>query len=210
MKEDNQFRKTVGERINTLLAEQERSQKELAEVLSVRPNVISYFCKGTRTPNTEQIYQIAKFFGVSSDYLLGLSKSQTTDDFERAVCDYTGFSEKALKEVFAINLTSQTASIPVIEILNHLLEKHSDDLLEMSMLVYASTLVVTENKDASRSPKELTNDQNCDLIRYKLSEKFTRILDELDRRIYPKEELAKILPHLDPNDFYDDEYDEDE
>ena len=71
--ETNNYKVVIGRRINTLLAKHNKSQKELAEYIGVLPNVISYFCKGTRTPNTEQIIKIADFFDVTTDYLLGLT-----------------------------------------------------------------------------------------------------------------------------------------
>lgn len=71
--ETNNYKVVIGRRINTLFAKHNKSQKELAEYIGVLPNVISYFCKGTRTPNTEQIIKIADFFDVTTDYLLGLT-----------------------------------------------------------------------------------------------------------------------------------------
>ena len=71
--------KAIGKRINTLLAEKERKQKELAAYLGVQDNTISYFVSGRRTPNTEQLVKIADFFNVSADYLLGRTNAETTD-----------------------------------------------------------------------------------------------------------------------------------
>lgn len=86
----------IGMRINTLLAKRNIKQKELAEALGVKDNIISYFVKGARTPNIEQIIKIADYFNVSTDYLLGRTESTTTDAELRSVCDYTGLSEKAI------------------------------------------------------------------------------------------------------------------
>ena len=66
---DNSLSTIVGIRINTLLAQQGLKQKDLAEYLGVKANVISYFVKGERTPNTEQIKKIAEFFNTTADYL---------------------------------------------------------------------------------------------------------------------------------------------
>ena len=56
---DNATSKIIGNRINTLLAKKNIMQKQLAEYLEVTDNTISYFVKGKRTPNTEQIIKIA-------------------------------------------------------------------------------------------------------------------------------------------------------
>lgn len=93
-------RKIIGCRINELLAINDVKQKELAAYLSISDNIVSYFVKGTRVPNTEQIIKIANFFNVSSDYLLGLTDAKTTKDTDlRAIVDYTGLSEECIKEI---------------------------------------------------------------------------------------------------------------
>lgn len=92
---NNELSKIVGKRINSLLAEQDKKQKDLAAALGVTDNTISYFVSGKRIPNTEQIKAISKFFGVSADYLLGLSDVPTTDKDLQFVCDYLGLTEKA-------------------------------------------------------------------------------------------------------------------
>ena len=101
-KQKNKHWVTVGNRINSLLAEQDKTQKELAEKLEIKPNVISYFCKGDRTPNTEQIVKIAKFFNVSTDYLLGLTDIKSTDTTIQDICEYTGLNEEACNNLIRI------------------------------------------------------------------------------------------------------------
>lgn len=76
---DNILSKKIGGNINNLLAVQNKKQNELAKALGVTDNTVSYFCNGNRMPNTEQIIKIAKYFNVSSDYLLGLSNVASKD-----------------------------------------------------------------------------------------------------------------------------------
>ena len=78
-------RKIIGRRINELLAINDVKQKELVAHLSVSDNIVSYFVKGARVPNTEQIIKIANFFNVSSDYLLGLTDIGNVDISLKAV-----------------------------------------------------------------------------------------------------------------------------
>lgn len=98
-KDISPFWKKIGERINTLIAVHDTSQKVLADHLEVKPNVVSDFCHGKRTPNTEQIVKIADFFNVSADYLLNMTNIQTTNTDLQAVCKYTGLSEAAVKRL---------------------------------------------------------------------------------------------------------------
>lgn len=83
----------IGQRINTALAKRNIRQKELAKQIGVKDNVVSYWCSGTRIPNTMQIVQIAEILNVSADYLLGLSDVATDNTELKAVCEYTGLNE---------------------------------------------------------------------------------------------------------------------
>lgn len=88
--------KKIGLRINSALATRDMKQKELAKILGVTDNTISYYCSGSRTPKLDQLIQIAESLNVTTDYLLGL-----TDDPEKkpAATDDLGLSEKAVKKI---------------------------------------------------------------------------------------------------------------
>lgn len=91
--------KMIGQNINTALALKDIKQKDLADKLHITDNTVSFWCSGKRTPNSEQIIQIADILEVSTDYLLGLTEYPTTDKDLQFVCDYTGLSEKAIKNI---------------------------------------------------------------------------------------------------------------
>lgn len=108
---NNDINKIIGGRINTLLAVQNKKQKDLAENLGVKPNVISYYVSGERTPNTEQLKKISEFFNASSDYLLGLSNAATLNTSIQDIHHITGLSEKAIdKLIFIKNLFYNSSS----------------------------------------------------------------------------------------------------
>ncbi len=90
MQMDNKTKKNhskiIGQRINSALAKANKMQKDLASHLGVRDNTVSYYCSGSRTPNTAQIIEIAKFLNVSTDYLLGLSDIQTSNIDKKEIC----------------------------------------------------------------------------------------------------------------------------
>lgn len=64
--------KLFGERIKTLLKETGKTQKVLAQALSVQPSTLCEWLNGHNEPPMQSIVDIAKFFDVSTDYLLGL------------------------------------------------------------------------------------------------------------------------------------------
>lgn len=96
---NNELSKTIGMRINTLLGEQDKKQKDLAAYLGVTDNTISYFVSGKRKPNTEQLLEIARFFETTTDYLLGLSTVSTNDKDLQFICDYTGLDEETIEHI---------------------------------------------------------------------------------------------------------------
>lgn len=100
--------KIIGLRINRLLATKNVKQKELAKKLDVVDNVVSYWCKGTRKPNLEQIVEMADFFNVSTDYLLGVTNISTQNTEIRAICEYTGLSMESVERLHELNCDGVT------------------------------------------------------------------------------------------------------
>ena len=68
----NNVKIIFAERLKELREEHNLSIAELAKQLSVSPIAISRWENQKRTPNIETLFLIAKFFGVSADYLIGL------------------------------------------------------------------------------------------------------------------------------------------
>jgi len=65
-----------GERLTELRKDLRINQYELAKKLNMAASSISNLETGRRTPNAYLICQTAKYFGVTSDYLLGLSNTK--------------------------------------------------------------------------------------------------------------------------------------
>ncbi len=68
---------TFAERLKDLRTEKNIGQIELAEKLQVSRGIISLWENGLREPTLSSLIRIATFFGVTLDYLAGLS------DYER-------------------------------------------------------------------------------------------------------------------------------
>lgn len=76
-------------RIKALRTEQGMKQDELAARLSVSRQTISNYENGTRQLDPDMISRLCKLFGVTSDYLLGLSSQRTAQisDADAALVD---------------------------------------------------------------------------------------------------------------------------
>ncbi len=66
---ENQFSK----RLSELRTENKLTQKQLAEKLNITGSAISYWERGERECSLNNLIEIAAFFDVSTDFLLGIS-----------------------------------------------------------------------------------------------------------------------------------------
>ena len=62
----------IGERLRELRIENKLSQAELGAILSTSQDTISLWEKGRSLPSAEFLIALAKFFSVSTDYILCL------------------------------------------------------------------------------------------------------------------------------------------
>ena len=81
------------ERLKGLIEDSNTTITAIARELGIARQSVSQYVDGTGQPNAERIYKISRFFGVSSDYLLGLSDTPTADTTIRAICEHTGLSD---------------------------------------------------------------------------------------------------------------------
>ncbi len=65
--------KEFAERLKDLRLEKGLSQRQLAKLLNVSHVAIARWENETRIPNAEAIVMLAKFFSVTTDYLLGVT-----------------------------------------------------------------------------------------------------------------------------------------
>ena len=123
----------IGLRLNDVLAQKDIKQKDLAEHIGVTPNTVSYYLSGDRCPDIEKIIEIAKYLNVTTDYLLGLSDVKSTDTKLKAICDYTGLSEDAIKRLHNCCYSEDTKKVLSFLIAPKSKSRFFDDLLNVSV-----------------------------------------------------------------------------
>lgn len=87
---------TFADRLTKLRENTGKKRQEVADELEISRASLEYYEKGKRKPDIEVLAKVAKYYGVSTDYLLGLSNAQTVDKDIQFICDYTGLSEKSV------------------------------------------------------------------------------------------------------------------
>lgn len=66
--------------LSALRQDRGMTQKQLAKVLYVSDGTISNYENGVHYPDVEKLMEIADFFGVTTDYLLGRCKNNLSPD----------------------------------------------------------------------------------------------------------------------------------
>ncbi len=178
--------KLIGNRINTVLANQNKKQKELAKELGVKDNIVSYWCSGTRMPNTEQIVKIAKLLGVSADYLLGLADCQNSDQSIEGIHKKTALSERAIIQLTdrpkQLNLIGEIHE-PDIDVLNCLIESNIFWVVirNVRLMVEASDSVTNELFNMNKDSLVLKGYAIKDYFRNNAVNYFAILIDEIRR-----------------------------
>ena len=91
----------IGEKIKELRKEQDVTQEKLADYLNISYQAVSKWENGLALPDLSLIPALSNFFGVTSDYLLGIKADENevkiNEYFEKAmVCSHTGEMEKGI------------------------------------------------------------------------------------------------------------------
>lgn len=78
MQEKNSLSKQFSSRFSEAIGKLGIKQKELSEQVNIREQTLSRYKSGTRLPDTEELHRLAKFFGVTMDWLIG--EDESTDE----------------------------------------------------------------------------------------------------------------------------------
>lgn len=121
------------ERLRILMDEQHKTQQDVANYLRKSRQAVGSYANGSSSPDWETIAQLARYFHISSDWLLGISNirdkkvaSTTADDL--------GLSDGAAAALIQSRNDTMTTSV-----VNHLLENGA--LLEKIKKYYSSFVV---------------------------------------------------------------------
>ena len=67
---------TFGERLKQLMDEKEVTQKEVSENLNIAISTFNGYANDYREPDFSTLISLAKYFDVSADFLLGITKEK--------------------------------------------------------------------------------------------------------------------------------------
>lgn len=196
MTEKNVF----SERLTQLREDRGLKRQEVADALEISRASLEYYEKGQRKPDIEVAARIAKYYGVSTDYLVGVSAAQVTaseNETLKTVCDYLGISEASAEQVsyltsigYSINMDAILSS-EIIEILTTSLDDYDKKSIEKA-IAYMTLSEAKTKKDKERLKEEYRQaDDRLEFEGYKMWNRIKRVLDTLCH--YSDEEIKDIL-----------------
>lgn len=83
-------------RLRELRTEKQVSQSDLAKALGISNRTISMYEQKNSEPNIETLVKIANYFGVTTDYLVGLTDVKGSDIDSAYMSSFLGLSENAV------------------------------------------------------------------------------------------------------------------
>lgn len=82
-----------------LCAQEEKALSQWGTIFHTTRQTISNWQTGESVPDIIKLMDIAQYFGVSTDYLLGLSDTKSPNASAKAAVEYTGLSEDAVERL---------------------------------------------------------------------------------------------------------------
>lgn len=104
-------------KLRELREEKKIKQKDLAEIMNVSPNTVSYWEQGKREPNFDDLKKLADIFDVSLDYLLGRDNSKCanlSNEQKKLLNDFEELNksnQEIILSTIAAFLTQQAARV---------------------------------------------------------------------------------------------------
>ena len=110
------------ERLRRLIDETGLARQAIADEMGCDVSTVTKHYNGTRNLTIDFIAMYARYFNVSSDYLLGLSEVRTVSPDTAMICRVTGLDDKAVRTLSEINEpTSFESPKEIIKTLNYLI-----------------------------------------------------------------------------------------
>lgn len=134
-------------KLRLLIKEKGITQQELADHIGKTRQAVSYYCDGSSAPDWETIAKIAKYFNVTSDYLLGLSHAKSAENTN--IVESLGLSEETIQRIKYINCEQYEdtlAECQPIKMLDMLLSAilSTSELINLMSIVCEKMLVAEE------------------------------------------------------------------
>lgn len=204
---DGDFAKLLSELLQEVKAENGIIQDDVAKSIGVSRQALGKWANGETVPDILDLKKLAKYFNVSADYLLGLTGNPTTDTDLKAVCDYTGLSDKAInklvekmdgKTVFSHILDDVLCDNFFYDIIFEL-QALSENNIDYAYYYLMIRFFITDENKSDEEIKTMYTfvediDTKCDVKKYNISKLTEKISENYDlRKLYEEMNTATLV-----------------
>lgn len=181
-------KKIFAQRLVKLREDRGITQQILADDLKISRQSLSLYENAERTINIDLLVKIAKYFNVSTDYLLGLNDNATNNIDERVVCDYTGLSDNSVR---LLNLLNQVKQLNISDCQPSIIDILDEIFSEIDKEYYRCLFLL---RDAINiNPKK--DDTNF-LFDFRESKENMRVISSYKYREYLMQECKMYLGYM--------------
>ena len=175
------------ERITNLRNEKGVTQGKMAKDIGLKRSDIAHY-ETDRTVPIDKLYVIAKYFGTSADYLLGLTDSKSPKISDTAICNRIELKNKQVK------ILEKLKNDEIIDTINFLIEQEEIVLMGDIPPIEATKLNEIQYKKAEEDYyKELERiEKNCTPILSTIHNYFSIKGNEEDIYIMPNGAIKKL------------------
>lgn len=203
-------RKLFEERLKKLRGE--KTQKQVTDEMNIKnpssitQQTLARYENGDRLPNAETLCDIAEYYNVSVDYLLGRTENPSIDEDIINACKVTGLSEEAIKKITQFkefNLSTndrKKLEVNGTEIINSLIpDKWFGAFIQRLAIYHIRTRSVVqkviENKSINLNIDEIEYERTlAKLALFEVSQASTLIAENFKSPHF--EEAARIIDKL--------------
>lgn len=198
-------------RINELLRDTNMTQGELAKEIGFTPSTLTGWLKGDKEkftmPKVDGLVKVAEYFGVSMDYLVGLSDCKKIDSEYKVGEKYFGMREGAMDRLRGLldkqSLKPSADDSPAIKrsreitslLINFILE-NQDFWSNFEQLTEDYISLIYDQKDKEIKKISVHGVTVSDVVRYRIGKVFDKLSDDIFNRLFPQNKPSELFASL--------------
>ncbi len=191
-KKETDYNNIFSVRLRELINERKVTQQEISENITASRQALNKWVNGETVPDILAAAELADYFGVSSDYLLGMTDSPTIEPQQISAEKYIGLSPEATEHLADMQYCDFNTPYKRTDILNMIiLSGHFRSLL--NSLCEACAVSASENfsdttktrqgHDGSFELQQLSKADLIELYSQKASKQFNKIIEKILKEV---------------------------
>ena len=136
-------------RLCALMEREHMKQGDLAALLNVTRQSANQYCLGLSSPDADKLCKVAAHFGVTTDYLLGMTDISSADPNMKMVCNFTGLSEAAVEQLKKLNKEVHTSErfpeVTPIAVLSEMISQGDNFIYFMDYVMQGYLAVIEDS-----------------------------------------------------------------